>query len=54
MILIADNSLGIRLSAKKGGLLPSVSPSLQKLRDSRIYISLDVITAVLELAGVPN
>jgi predicted nucleic acid-binding protein len=44
-------SLGVLLSAKKAGLIPAITPFIDLLAVSQIYISPSLIQTVLSLAG---
>ncbi len=44
-------SFGVLLAAKEKGLIPEVAPLLRRLENSDIYLSPQLITTVLELAG---
>jgi predicted nucleic acid-binding protein len=44
-------SLGVLIQAKKAGLITHVKPSLDLIAESQIYMSVDVINAVLAMAG---
>ncbi len=44
-------SLGVLLAAKKKGLITAVYPLLQQVENSDIYLSPQLITSVLEVAG---
>lgn len=43
-------SLGVLLAAKNAGHLTEIAPSLKQLANSRVFISTELIQAVLELA----
>lgn len=45
------DSLGILLAAKRVGLIDQVSPYLAKILSSDIYLSTDLITTVMDIAG---
>lgn len=44
-------SLGVLLAAKEKGLVVAVAPLLRKIEQSDIYLSSNLLAAVLELAG---
>lgn len=44
-------SLGVLLVAKERGLIPEISPLLQKIEQADIHLSTALIETVLELAG---
>lgn len=44
-------SLGVLLAAKEKGLVVEVAPLLRKIEQSDIYLSPNLLTTVLELAG---
>lgn len=47
----AIGSLGVLLSAKKKGLIPKISPFIDRLTGSQIYINPALVQTVLSLAG---
>ena len=44
-------SLGILLKAKESGMIDSIAPLLEKLRQSRIFIDANTYRIVLDMAG---
>lgn len=44
-------SLGVLLSAKNYGLITTVKPAIEKLRNSSVYFGDELLAKVLELAG---
>ena len=43
-------SLGVLLAAKQKGLIPEVKPYIDKIKESRIFLSPSLIQMVLEIA----
>ena len=44
-------SLGILISAKQAGLISKVKPKIEKIANSRVYLSQTLIEIILETAN---
>ena len=49
--LPTTGTLGLLLSAKEAGLIDSVASWIERIRDAGLYLRIDLVQRVLELAG---